>query len=69
MGLSQNELLDIADKLDKAEATCTPIESLVDTYPGMEEKDAYQIQWIIASRALRAQRHLVGYKIGLTSLE
>jgi 2-keto-4-pentenoate hydratase len=69
MALSQNQLLEIADKLDKAEATCVPISPLVETYPGMEEKDAYQIQWMVASRALRAQRHLVGYKIGLTSLE
>lgn len=69
MGLSQNQLLEIADKLDRAEATCSPIEPLVETYSGMEEKDAYQIQWMVASRALRAQRRLMGYKIGLTSLE
>ncbi len=69
MGLSQNQLLEIVDKLDKAEATCTPIAPLVQSYPAMEEKDAYQIQWMVASRALRAQRRLVGYKIGLTSLE
>lgn len=69
MALSQNQLLEIADKLDKAEATCVPIPPLVETYPGMEEKDAYQIQWMVASRALRAQRHLAGYKIGLTSVE
>jgi len=69
MGLTQNQLLEIADKLDKAEATCIPIEPLVDSYAGMEEKDAYQIQWMVASRALRAQRRLMGYKVGLTSLE
>ncbi|MBM4302841.1 MAG: hypothetical protein FJ112_00775 [Deltaproteobacteria bacterium] len=69
MALSQTQLLEIADKLDRAEATCTPVPSLVETYPQMEQKDAYQIQWMVASRALRAQRHLVGYKIGLTSLE
>ncbi|NBX69778.1 MAG: 2-keto-4-pentenoate hydratase, partial [Proteobacteria bacterium] len=44
MGLSQNQLLEIVDKLDKAEATCTPIAPLVQSYPAMEEKDAYQIQ-------------------------
>jgi 2-keto-4-pentenoate hydratase len=69
MGLTNGQLLEIADKLDKAEATCVPIPPLVESYPGMDEKDAYQIQWMVASRALRAQRHLVGYKIGLTSLE
>lgn len=69
MALSQSELLQIADQLDKAEATCTPIAPLVESYPAMDERDAYQIQWMVASRALRAQRHLVGYKIGLTSLE
>lgn len=69
MGLSQNQLLEIVDQLDKAEATCNPIEPLVESYPEIEEKDSYQIQWMVASRALRAQRRLVGYKIGLTSLE
>ena len=69
MALSQPQLLEIADKLDKAEATCQPIPPLVETYSALEEKDAYQIQWMVASRALRAQRHLLGYKIGLTSLE
>ena len=69
MGLGTPILQEIAEKLDRAEATLVPIEPPSENYPGMEMRDAYQIQWINASRAVRAQRLLLGYKVGLTSLE
>ena len=67
MALGTTLLNRMADSLERAEANRSPIEAISMMYPQMDLKDAYQIQWIGASRAVRAQRRLLGYKIGLTS--
>lgn len=66
MPLSENQRQEAADRLAEAERSRTPIDRLTDLYPGIDVKDAYDIQLrqIAAKKASGAR--VVGKKIGLT---
>lgn len=62
------ELHAIADSLYEAETKRIPIEPLSDKH-NLSLDAAYQVQMMNAARCLKQGKKLVGYKIGLTSLE
>lgn len=57
----------IALELGRAEETCTPVEPLTSTYPGLSLAEAYRIQQAGVAEKLKTGRRVVGKKIGLTS--
>ncbi|WP_454916204.1 2-keto-4-pentenoate hydratase [Xanthobacter sediminis] len=60
-------LAGLAQTVDEAARTATPIPQLTDTEPGLTVDDAYAVQALsIARRRARGERR-VGYKMGLTS--
>lgn len=68
MNLNPNELHKMADELHVAETTREPIEPLTERFH-LDLDAAYQVQMMNAARSLKQGNRLVGYKIGLTSLE
>jgi 2-oxo-hept-3-ene-1,7-dioate hydratase len=66
-GLSDDEILDEAARLDAAEATATQIRQTTAVYPDMTMDDAYRVQAAWLDRKLARGEELVGHKIGLTS--
>ncbi|MCE8525504.1 2-oxo-hepta-3-ene-1,7-dioic acid hydratase [Ruegeria pomeroyi] len=58
---------DAAARLIEAEATGRQIGLLSLAYPGMDMDDAYAIQQALAAHKQSAGRHVIGWKIGLTS--
>lgn len=58
---------EFADKLLKAEQTCSTIEPVTKTYPGITVDEAYQVQLKQISAKVNRGRRIVGKKIGLTS--
>ncbi len=58
---------ELADALDRAEATGTPIPPLTESLPDLSIADAYAIQAINVARRVDGGRRIVGRKVGLTS--
>ncbi|MCE8539169.1 2-oxo-hepta-3-ene-1,7-dioic acid hydratase [Ruegeria pomeroyi] len=58
---------DAAARLIEAEETGRQIGLLSLAYPGMDMDDAYAIQQALAAHKQTAGRHVIGWKIGLTS--
>jgi len=56
-----------AEALRTAEAGCTPIPPLVETFPDIGVADAYAIQHANIERRISGGAVLVGYKVGLTA--
>jgi 2-keto-4-pentenoate hydratase len=67
MSLSTTALHQIADELDRAERSRSPMAPPSQAHSGLDLDDAYDVQMINAARAVREGRRAVGYKIGLTS--
>lgn len=67
MPLDTDTLHDIANRLDEAERTRTPIRQLSQQYPDMRIDDGYRVQraWVALKRSRGAT--VIGHKIGLTS--
>jgi len=68
VSISVDTITEAASRLYEAERTQTAIPPLVETYPGLSADDAYRIQRILVDRKLREGAHVVGHKIGLTSV-
>ena len=67
--LSSDDLAAAADALRHAEADRKPIDPLVQTYPGIDAVDAYEIQLRNIRRRLETDGIAVlGHKVGLSSL-
>lgn len=58
---------ELAEKLYQAEKQRVSIAPLTAKHPELTVYDAYQIQNLNAERAIKENRRLVGYKVGLTS--
>ena len=58
---------DLADRLDEAERTRTPMRQLSLAHPDMTVDDAYAVQRAWVDRKLAGGRTLIGHKVGLTS--
>jgi len=69
LNASRAQCSEIAKALGRAKKDRAPIPSLEDTFPGLTEEDAYEIQFTTAASALTEGHRLVGYKVGLTSRE
>ncbi|MCV2889089.1 2-oxo-hept-4-ene-1,7-dioate hydratase [Ruegeria aquimaris] len=65
--MTPEEHADAAARLIEAEATGRQIGLLSLAYPGMDMDDAYAIQQALAAHKQSAGRHVIGWKIGLTS--
>ena len=65
--MTPDEIMAVARQLDEAETRRQPIRPLVELYPGISDRDAYQIQ--VAAIDLKVSRgaRIVGKKTGLTS--
>jgi 2-keto-4-pentenoate hydratase len=66
--LSSAEVEALAERLDRAERTRTPIGRLTDERPDLGLADAYRIQAALVARRLARGERLVGAKLGFTSL-
>lgn len=66
MPLSESQRQEAADRLAEAERTRTPIERLTDLYPGIDVRDAYDVQLRQIAAKKAAGATVVGKKIGLT---
>jgi 2-keto-4-pentenoate hydratase len=67
MGLSAAQRLDAAGALQTAEETQVAIPPLLQTYPGIDVVDAYEIQLLNIRRRLAAGATVHGHKVGLSS--
>ena len=67
MSLSRAEVQKAAEALYQAEKTGQQINLLSLRYPGLDMDDAYAIQTALTDRKLAEGRHIIGWKIGLTS--
>lgn len=67
MTLPANALAQAADDLFQAECSGRQIDLLSLRHPDMDMDDAYAVQSALAERKLAAGRHVIGWKIGLTS--
>ncbi len=65
--MTPDQHADAAARLIKAEETGRQIGLLSLAYPGMDMDDAYAIQQALAAHKQAAGRHVIGWKIGLTS--
>lgn len=66
--LSTDIRTELADRLDTAERSRTPIGPLVAAYPDIDVVDAYEIQLINIRRRVESGARVVGHKVGLSSL-
>jgi 2-keto-4-pentenoate hydratase len=67
MGLSDATRLEAAEALRAAEATQVAVPPLVQTYPGIDVVDSYEIQLLNIRRRLAAGASVYGHKVGLSS--
>lgn len=65
--MTPDQHADAAARLIEAEETGRQIGLLSLAYPGMDMDDAYAIQQALAAHKQTAGRHVIGWKIGLTS--
>lgn len=66
--LSATTIDEAAKSLYESERSRQAIRPLVETYPGLSPNDAYRVQHAVIDRKLEEGAHVVGHKIGLTSL-
>jgi 2-keto-4-pentenoate hydratase len=67
MSLTDAQRIEAAEALRVAEATQTAVPPLVQTYPGIDVVDAYEIQLLNIRRRLDAGATVYGHKVGLSS--
>jgi len=67
MSLSDEQVSNVAKSLVEAEASGNQISLLSLEFPELSMDDAYRIQSGIMTHKLAAGRHIIGWKIGLTS--
>ena len=65
--LSPEVRIEVADALLAAERDRAPIPKVVETYPGMDVVDSYEVQLINIRRRLGAGAVVKGHKVGLSS--
>ncbi len=65
--MSESAISAAAEALLAASRTGRPTEPLVTRWPGLDVRDAYQVQQRVVAARLAAGATLVGHKIGLTS--
>lgn len=58
---------EVAERLLRAETTCTPVEVPSCQYPDMTARDGYEIQRTIVAQKVARGARVIGKKIGLTS--
>lgn len=66
-GVSDHVIADLAEQLQAAARTATPIAPLTETEPGLTVDGAYAVAERVAQSRLAAGAKLTGHKIGLTS--
>jgi len=67
MKLSQQQIAQLAERLENCELEARDTPKITDDYPEMDWEDAYAIQNAIAGRKLARGERIVGLKAGLTS--
>jgi 2-keto-4-pentenoate hydratase len=67
MGLTASQRLEAAETLRIAEETQTAVPPLVQTFPGIDVVDSYEIQLLNIRRRLAAGATIHGHKVGLSS--
>ena len=67
MGLTATERQQVAEALRVAETTVVAVPPLVETFPGLDVVDAYEIALINIRRRLAAGAVVFGHKVGLSS--
>jgi 2-keto-4-pentenoate hydratase len=65
--LTEERRREAADRLWAAELERLPIAPLIETYPGIDVVDAYEIQLLNIRRRLAAGGEVKGHKVGLSS--
>lgn len=65
--LNDAQRAELADRLEEAERTRTPIDPLAQAYPDMDVVDSYEIQLLGIRRRLDAGATVSGHKVGLSS--
>ena len=65
--LDQQQILQAAAQLERAERTREQVRQFSLDYPGITIEDAYAIQRAWVAQKIKDGRKLVGHKIGLTS--
>jgi 2-keto-4-pentenoate hydratase len=65
--LTDDVRLEVADALAAAERDRAPIPKVVESYPGMDVVDSYEVQLINIRRRLEAGATVRGHKVGLSS--
>lgn len=68
MGLTAGQRADAAERLRIAEATQTAVPPLVQTFPGLDVVDAYEIALLNIRSRIAAGATVYGHKVGLSSL-
>lgn len=66
--LAHTKLHDAADRLIRAAATRTPCNPIRDLVGGNDVATGYAVQRLVTEESLARGRHIVGHKIGLTSV-
>src|ERR1700687_3462917 len=67
MPLSVARIAELAQHLETAARERRAVSKLSDMEPGLTLTDAYDVQWSLRNRRLRAGSRLSGLKMGLTS--
>ena len=67
MALAREVIERLAAELDAAQQARQPIVKITEAHPGLDERDAYEIQYAIRGRRLARGHRLGGLKMGLTS--
>ncbi len=67
MPLTHEQIEALAEHLEEAQLTATPVTKVTDTYPAMDHDDAYAVQDAIRRRKVDRGARIVGLKMGLTS--
>ncbi len=65
--LSQEQIQQLAERLESAQLECREIIKITDEHPDMDFEDAYAVQRMIRARTQARGEAVVGYKLGLTS--
>jgi 2-oxo-3-hexenedioate decarboxylase len=67
LSLSAARIDELARQLEEAELSRTAIDKITDLEPGLDWKEAYDIQWAVRRRKLARGTRIAGLKMGLTS--
>lgn len=67
MSLTTEQIDTLAEHLENAELQARAVKKITDDYPGMDLRDAYDIQYAIRRRKEARGTRIVGMKMGLTS--